>query len=57
MSRDFTKSVIKSPEACDHEQGQIRVNDKSQTDPLTQGMRTPLMLPSTLSQNGWMPAH
>ncbi|PIB02180.1 Exosome complex exonuclease DIS3 [Cercospora beticola] len=36
---DFTKSVIKSREAFSYERAQLRIDDQSQQDELTQGMR------------------
>ncbi|KAK7923146.1 hypothetical protein PG985_007217 [Apiospora marii] len=46
----FTKSVIKSREAFSYEQAQLRIDDASQQDELTQGMRTLLMLSKKLKQ-------
>ena len=46
----FTKSVIRSREAFSYEQAQLRIDDKSQKDELTQGMRTLLMLSKKLRQ-------
>ncbi|KAI1079552.1 RNB-domain-containing protein [Whalleya microplaca] len=46
----FTKSVIKSREAFSYEQAQIRIDDASQKDDLTQGMRTLMMLSKKLKQ-------
>ncbi|MCJ1387506.1 exosome catalytic subunit dis3 [Xylographa bjoerkii] len=46
----FTKSVIQSREAFSYEQAQLRIDDKSHTDELTQGMRTLLMLSKKLRQ-------
>ncbi|KAI2466139.1 RNB-domain-containing protein [Annulohypoxylon bovei var. microspora] len=46
----FTKSVIKSREAFSYEQAQLRIDDASQEDDLTQGMRTLLMLSKKLKQ-------
>lgn len=46
----FTKSVIKSREAFSYEQAQIRIDDASQKDELTNGMRTLLMLSKKLKQ-------
>ncbi|KAI0379828.1 RNB-domain-containing protein [Hypomontagnella monticulosa] len=46
----FTKSVIKSREAFSYEQAQLRIDDGSQQDDLTQGMRTLLMLSKKLKQ-------
>lgn len=50
VSADFSKSVIRSREAFSYEQAQLRIDDKSQTDDLTQGMRTLLMLSKKLKQ-------
>ncbi|KAF2002837.1 RNB-domain-containing protein [Amniculicola lignicola CBS 123094] len=50
VSADFTKSVIRSREAFSYEQAQIRIDDKSQQDDLTNGMRTLLMLSKKLRQ-------
>lgn len=47
---DFTKSVIKSREAFSYEAAQIRIDDASQQDDLTAGMRTLLMLSKKLRQ-------
>ncbi|CCH61001.1 hypothetical protein TBLA_0D05070 [Henningerozyma blattae CBS 6284] len=47
---NFTKSVIRSREAFSYEQAQIRIDDKSQTDELTQGMRALLKLSIKLKQ-------
>ena len=46
----FTKSVIRSKEAFSYEQAQLRIDDKSQKDDLTRGMRTLLMLSKKLRQ-------
>ncbi|KAK7744192.1 exosome catalytic subunit dis3 [Cytospora paraplurivora] len=46
----FTKSVIKSREAFSYEEAQIRVDDASQQDDLTKGIRTLLMLSKKLKQ-------
>ncbi|KAH9903978.1 mitotic control protein dis3 [Xylariomycetidae sp. FL2044] len=46
----FTKSVIKSREAFSYEQAQLRIDDESQQDDLTKGMRTLLMLSKKLKQ-------
>ena len=46
----FTKSVIRSREAFSYEQAQLRIDDRSQKDELTQGMRTLLMLSKKLRQ-------
>lgn len=47
---DYTKSVIKSREAFSYEQAQIRIDDKTQQDELTQGMRVLLLLSKKLKQ-------
>ncbi|KAI9730497.1 MAG: exosome catalytic subunit dis3 [Cirrosporium novae-zelandiae] len=46
----FTKSVIRSREAFSYEQAQKRIDDKSQNDELTQGLRTLLMLSKKLNK-------
>lgn len=46
----FTKSVIRSREAFSYEQAQLRIDDRSQKDDLTQGMQTLLMLSKKLRQ-------
>ncbi|KAI0599437.1 mitotic control protein dis3 [Biscogniauxia sp. FL1348] len=46
----FTKSVIKSREAFSYEQAQLRIDDNSQQDDLTNSMRTLLMLSKKLKQ-------
>ncbi|EHA49340.1 mitotic control protein dis3 [Pyricularia oryzae 70-15] len=46
----FTKSVIKSREAFSYEAAQIRVDDASQQDELTTGIRTLLALSKKLKQ-------
>ena len=46
----FTKSVIRSREAFSYEQAQLRIDDSSQRDELTQGMRILLMLSKKLRQ-------
>lgn len=46
----FTKSVIRSREAFSYEQAQLRIDDQSQQDELTKGMRTLLMLSKKLKQ-------
>uniref|UniRef100_A0A8H7TR44 Chromosome disjunction protein 3 n=1 Tax=Bionectria ochroleuca TaxID=29856 RepID=A0A8H7TR44_BIOOC len=46
----FTKSVIKSREAFSYEEAQIRIDDESQQDDLTKGMRMLLMLSKRLKQ-------
>ncbi len=50
VSSHFTKSVIRSREAFSYEAAQLRIDDKSQQDDLTQGMRTLLMLSKKLKQ-------
>ncbi|KAL9089591.1 MAG: hypothetical protein Q9165_005623 [Trypethelium subeluteriae] len=50
VKSDFVKSVILSREAFSYEQAQIRIDNKSQNDDLTQGMRTLLMLSRKLRQ-------
>ena len=50
VSSSFTKSVIRSREAFSYEQAQMRIDDKSQKDELTQGMRTLLNLSKKLCQ-------
>lgn len=46
----FTKSVIKSREAFSYEQAQLRIDDASQQDDLTKGMRLLLMLSKKLKK-------
>ncbi|QUC18178.1 uncharacterized protein UV8b_02419 [Ustilaginoidea virens] len=46
----FTKSVIKSREAFSYEQAQLRIDDASQQDELTDGMRMLLMLSKRLKK-------
>ncbi|KAK9459123.1 uncharacterized protein V1516DRAFT_656025 [Lipomyces oligophaga] len=46
----FTKSVIQSKEAFSYEQAQLRIDDKTQRDPLTEAMRTLLRLSKILRQ-------
>ncbi|KUI60388.1 Exosome complex exonuclease dis3 [Cytospora mali] len=46
----FTKSVIKSREAFSYEEAQLRIDDASQQDELTTGIRTLLMLSKKLKQ-------
>ncbi|RSL87397.1 hypothetical protein CDV31_016252 [Fusarium ambrosium] len=46
----FTKSVIKSREAFSYEQAQLRIDDDSQQDDLTKGMRMLLMLSKKLKK-------
>ncbi|EEU48442.1 uncharacterized protein NECHADRAFT_65498 [Fusarium vanettenii 77-13-4] len=50
VSARFTKSVIKSREAFSYEQAQLRIDDESQQDDLTKGMRMLLMLSKKLKQ-------
>lgn len=50
VSVRFTKSVIKSREAFSYEQAQLRIDDASQQDDLTKGMRMLLMLSKKLKQ-------
>ena len=50
VSSSFTKSVIRSREAFSYEQAQLRIDDPSKTDPLTQGMRALLSLSKKLHQ-------
>ncbi|KAI9371447.1 hypothetical protein BJX61DRAFT_543636 [Aspergillus egyptiacus] len=50
VSADFTKSVIRSREAFSYEQAQLRIDDPSKTDELTQSMRTLLHLSKILRQ-------
>jgi exosome complex exonuclease DIS3/RRP44 len=50
VKAEFTKSVIKSREAFSYEQAQIRIDDASQNDELTNGMRTLLTLSKKLKQ-------
>ncbi|CAN6662341.1 exosome complex exonuclease Dis3p [Trichomonascus vanleenenianus] len=47
---EFTKSVIRSREAFAYEQAQARIDDESQQDPLTKGMRILLKLSKKLKQ-------
>ncbi|KAG7006686.1 exosome complex exonuclease dis3 [Physcia stellaris] len=51
VSSTFTKSVIRSREAFSYEAAQLRIDDPSQTDPLTQGMRILLSLSKKLHEN------
>ena len=51
ISTDFTKSVILSREAFSYEQAQLRIDDSTKTDELTQSMRTLLHLSKVLHQN------
>ena len=48
ISSTFTKSVIRSREAFSYEAAQLRIDDVSQTDPLTHGMRILLSLSQKL---------
>ncbi|KAG9199812.1 exosome catalytic subunit dis3 [Epicoccum nigrum] len=50
IKSEFTKSVIRSREAFSYEQAQLRIDDASQQDDLTNGMRTLLMLSQKLKQ-------
>jgi exosome complex exonuclease DIS3/RRP44 len=50
VSAEFTKSVIRSREAFSYEQAQMRIDDPSQNDELTQSMRTLLHLSKILRQ-------
>ncbi|WEW55727.1 exosome catalytic subunit dis3 [Emydomyces testavorans] len=50
VSANFTKSVIFSKEAFSYEQAQLRIDDKSKNDDLTQSMRTLLHLSKILRQ-------
>ncbi|MCJ1321466.1 exosome catalytic subunit dis3 [Xylographa vitiligo] len=50
VSSMFTKSVIRSREAFSYEEAQLRIDDKSQKDDLTRGMRTLLMLSKKFRQ-------
>jgi len=50
VNSTFTKSVIRSREAFSYEQAQIRIDDKSHKDELTQGIRTLLKLSKKLRQ-------
>ncbi|KAL1599619.1 exosome catalytic subunit dis3 [Paraconiothyrium brasiliense] len=50
VNSHFTKSVIRSREAFSYEQAQIRIDDATQQDDLTTGMRTLLMLSKKLKQ-------
>jgi exosome complex exonuclease DIS3/RRP44 len=50
VKTDFTKSVIRSREAFSYEQAQLRIDDRSEQDDLTNGMRTLLMLSKKLRQ-------
>ncbi|KAK3047549.1 exosome catalytic subunit dis3 [Extremus antarcticus] len=48
VSASFTKSVIRSREAFSYEAAQLRIDDKSQKDDLTNGMRSLMMLSKKL---------
>ncbi|KAI9844214.1 MAG: exosome catalytic subunit dis3 [Sclerophora amabilis] len=50
VTSSYTKSVIRSREAFSYEQAQLRIDDKSQQDDLTQGMRALMMLSKKLRQ-------
>ncbi|EEQ88087.1 exosome complex exonuclease exoribonuclease [Blastomyces dermatitidis ER-3] len=50
VSSTCTKSVILSREAFSYEQAQLRIDDKSKTDELTESMRTLLKLAKLLKQ-------
>ncbi|KAF2842170.1 ribonuclease R [Patellaria atrata CBS 101060] len=50
VKSEFTKSVIRSREAFAYEQAQIRIDDKSQQDDLTKGIRTLMMLSKKLNK-------
>ncbi|ODQ65032.1 exoribonuclease required for 3 end formation of 5.8S rRNA [Nadsonia fulvescens var. elongata DSM 6958] len=50
VKTDFTKSIIRSREAFSYEQAQIRIDDDSQQDELTQGMRVLLKISKKLKQ-------
>lgn len=50
VSAHFSKSVIRSREAFSYEKAQIRIDDKTQQDDLTKGMRVLLMLSKKLRQ-------
>ncbi|KAJ6084030.1 Exosome complex exonuclease dis3 [Penicillium sp. IBT 16267x] len=50
VSSDFTKSVIRSREAFSYEQAQLRIDDASQTDELTESMRNLLKFSKILRQ-------
>jgi exosome complex exonuclease DIS3/RRP44 len=47
---EYTKSIIKSREAFAYEQAQLRIDDESQQDDLTKGMRILLKLSKKLKQ-------
>ncbi|KAK4508454.1 hypothetical protein PRZ48_002192 [Zasmidium cellare] len=48
VNATFTKSVIRSREAFSYERAQLRIDDQSQQDELTQGMRHLMMLSKKL---------
>ncbi|KAK5134985.1 hypothetical protein LTR08_005937 [Meristemomyces frigidus] len=48
VNSTFTKSVIRSREAFSYEAAQLRIDDKSQQDDLTKGMRQLMMLSKKL---------
>ncbi|QIX01936.1 hypothetical protein AMS68_007453 [Peltaster fructicola] len=48
VNAEFTKSVIRSREAFSYERAQLRIDDKSQQDELTGGMRNLMMLSKKL---------
>ena len=48
VTANFTKSVIRSREAFSYEAAQLRIDDKSQKDDLTRGMRHLMMLSKKL---------
>lgn len=50
VSSNFTKSVIRSREAFSYEQAQLRIDDPSQTDELTESMRNLLRFSKILRQ-------
>ncbi|KAH8884570.1 RNB-domain-containing protein [Thozetella sp. PMI_491] len=50
VNSHFTKSVIKSREAFSYEEAQLRVDDASQQDDLTKGIRTLMVLSRKLKQ-------
>ncbi|KAJ5544902.1 hypothetical protein N7461_007206 [Penicillium sp. DV-2018c] len=50
VSSNFTKSVIRSREAFSYEQAQLRIDDKSQNDELTESMRALLKFSKILRQ-------
>ncbi|KAJ5632587.1 Exosome complex exonuclease dis3 [Penicillium lividum] len=50
VSSDFTKSVIRSREAFSYEQAQLRIDDPSQKDELTESMRNLLKFSKILRQ-------